>query len=303
MAGLEPSSPKSLTDPWTTRMLLRWMAEHFESRAIDSPRLAAELLLARVLGCERLRLYMEADRPASADERARLRDLVARAARHEPVQYLLGEAWFFGQPFEVGPAVLIPRPSTETLVEHVLHWLKSREDLALPRVADVGTGSGCIAVSIALNCPRATVLATDVNDEALAVAQRNAARHGVGDRIHLAGGSLLQPLESAGGVFDVIASNPPYIPDHEWGSVAPNVKDFEPHAALRGGADGLDFIRPLIAGAASMLAPGGLLAIEIAACQRDAVIDLAARHGAYEGVQVLKDHEGLDRVLTAARRA
>ena len=129
------------------------MIGHFEAKAIDSPQLVSEMLLAHVLGCERLRLYMESDRPASGAERATLRDLVARAARHEPVQYMLGEAWFFGRPFTVGPEVLIPRPSTETLLEHLLQWWRSRGEMESALIADVGTGSGCIAVSIALQQP------------------------------------------------------------------------------------------------------------------------------------------------------
>ncbi|MCZ6834592.1 MAG: peptide chain release factor N(5)-glutamine methyltransferase [Planctomycetota bacterium] len=290
-------------DQWTTRTLLRWMIDHFESRGIDSPRLVAEMLLASVLECERMRLYMEADRPASQAERDTLRELVTRASKDEPVQYLLSEAWFFGQPFHVDPSVLSPRPSTETLVEHIVHELKGREDLKAPRIADIGTGSGCISTSIALNLAQATLLATDISEPALEMARKNAAKHSVADRIEFGTGSLLQPLVDRGERFDAIGSNPPYIPDHEWDSVEPNVKDYEPHGALRGGTDGLEYVRPLIEGAGEWLVPEGVLAIEIAACQEKEVIAIAKQTGWYDAIEVLKDHEGLPRVLVAKRKA
>ena len=292
---------------WTTRKLLAWMAERFKSKDLDSPRVVAEMLLAHVLSCERMRLYMDADRPASPAELAQLRDLVARAAKHEPVQYLVGHAWFFSRQFKVDRSTLIPRPCTETLVEHVLQWLRVNPGHAAPLVADIGTGSGCIGISIAAQVPDANVIASDRVPEALDLAKANATTHKVIDRMEFAKGAGVAAIVAArpGARFDVIASNPPYISDAEWeqsGGVARNVKDFEPASALRGGADGLDVIRPLIAEAPAIMKSGGLLAIEIAHAQKDTVIALANATGLLENVQVLKDHEGLWRVLTAVRR-
>lgn len=273
------------------------MTETFTRRDLDSPRLSAEILLSHVLGCDRLRLYMETDRPASPGERDRLRDLVRRALSHEPIQYLTGEAWFFGMAFKADRRALIPRPSTETILEHVLQRERAAE--RPPRIADVCTGSGCIAVALAKHLPRARMTATDISPEALALARENTERHGVADRIEFVEGDLLAPL-AGHGPFDWIVSNPPYIPDHEWDAVEPNVKNHEPHLALRAGRDGLQYVRPLIESAPPLLADAGEILIEIAACTAGDVRSLAAKAG-WSKISVLKDHEAYDRVLTARR--
>lgn len=302
-ATVAPMSAASTSpnETWTTRSLLRWMTEHFEARGVESPRVIAEMLLAHVLECDRMRLYMEVDRSASQDERTRLRQLVARASRDEPVQYLLGEGWFFGKAFAVNPSTLIPRPATETIVEHLLQALRGEGEPESQLIADIGTGTGCIAISLAGQLPGAKLIATDISAEALELASSNAERHEVADRVEFRRGSRLEPIADMPGTFDAICSNPPYIPDHEWEDVAANVKNYEPEAALRGGADGLDLIRPLISDAPGLLKPGGRLYIEIAACNREAVIKLAQQAGNYEDIEVLRDQEGLDRVLIARR--
>ena len=285
---------------WTTRQLLEWMTGHFKTREIDSPRVVAEMLLSHVIGCDRMRLYMEVDRPAQPDELASLRSLVARAARHEPGQYLVGHAWFFARQFEVTRSVLIPRPSTETLVEHVIQWCRSRPEHGDPLIADIGTGSGCVAVSLAIDLKTARIVATDVDDAAIAVARRNAAAHGVEGRIEFRTGAGMDPLGGApGAAYDVICANPPYISDSEWLDVAPNVKDHEPPGALRGGADGLSVIRSIIAGAGPLLKPGGRLVLEIADSQRDEVHDLVMANEVLANPVVHRDHEGFWRVLVA----
>ncbi|MEM8738804.1 MAG: peptide chain release factor N(5)-glutamine methyltransferase [Planctomycetota bacterium] len=282
--------------PWTTRKLLAWTTAHFRDREVDSPRVAAEMLLSHVLEVSRLRLYMEPDRPASAEERDTFRRLVARAGKHEPVDYLVGKAPFFSMEFRVGPAVLIPRPSTETLVEHVLQRerLQDRPD---PTLADVCTGSGIIAITLAKHLPRATVVATDLSEDALAIARQNADDHGVADRIEFRQGDLLTPLD--GQRFDYLLANPPYISDAEWCEVLPNVADYEPTLALRGGADGLDHLRPLLAMAHRHLTPQGQALFEFAASQADAVSALAHAAEGLENPAVLKDHEHFPRVLVA----
>ncbi len=285
------------------------MNDAFTKHGLDSPRLSAELLMSHVLGCDRLRLYMEADRPATPLDRENLRVLVGRALKHEPVQYLVGEAWFFGLPLHVDRTVLVPRPSTETIVERVLLHAraepgfggKTGEGVTL---ADIGTGSGCIAIALLKNLAHARAVGTDASAEALAIARRNAERHRVADRLDLLQGNLIDPLldHPAGHNLHYLVSNPPYIPDHEWADVPANVKDYEPHAALRGGPDGLRFVRPLVELAPERLRPGGLLLVEIAASTAAAVLDLAKAHPYLESARIEPDFEGLPRVLIARRR-
>ncbi|MEL6328875.1 MAG: peptide chain release factor N(5)-glutamine methyltransferase [Planctomycetota bacterium] len=288
--------PTAPAEPWTTRRLLQWIGGALAERGIDSPRLCAEMLVSHVIGCERLRLYMDPDRPAAPDERDTLRDLVRRALTHEPIQHLVGEAWFFGLPFNSDGRALVPRPSTETIVEHVLQLARSE---TVDRVADVCTGSGCIAIALAKNLPGATIIASDISADALGLARENAERHGVSDRIELREGDLLAPLDGEA-PFAALVANPPYIPDHEWEAVEPNVKDHEPTLALRGGADGLDLVRPLIEGASALLRPGGILAVEVAACHTEDARTIAA--SSFDDVRVLKDVDGLDRVVIGRAR-
>ncbi len=297
MTDYDQFTPKA--DTWTTRRLLRWTADHLQKKRTDSPKLASELLLAHVLGIQRIQLYLDMDRPASAAERRAYRELVERAANHEPVQYLVGQAHFFSLPFKVDKSVLIPRPSTETLVEGAIQFIKHTPGHAIPRIADVGTGSGCIAISLAVNLPEARVLATDISPAALKLARVNAELHAVADRIDLVRGSLLEPL--AGELFDLIVSNPPYISDAEWAAVEPNVKNFEPVTALRGGHDGLDLIRPLIAQAGQYLKPAGRLAIELSSSQGAAALALARQTPDLINPRIVADFEGLDRILVADR--
>ncbi len=285
--------------PWTTRRLLTWTADYLERQNVDSPRLSAEMLLAHVLEVQRIKLYTDMDRPASPLERAAFRSLVERAAAHEPVQYLVGTASFFSLDFEVNRDVLIPRPSTETLVEHIIQRTRRTPGLATPVVADVCTGSGCIAIALAKNLPNAGIVATDLSAKALEVAKRNAAQHGVAERITFREGDLLEPLAEMRCAF--IAANPPYISDTEWEDVAPNVSAYEPVAALRSGSDGLDHLRPLIAQAGAYLMEDGQLVAEIAASQKQAVLDLAADAPDLANPRVLADAEGYPRVLVADR--
>lgn len=298
----QPPNPKPQTPsgPWTTQRLLQWTTKAFEQKGIDSPRICAEMLLAHVLNQPRLKLYMDPHRPASDLERAAFRGLVERAMADEPVDYLVGQAPFFSLMFKVSPAVLIPRPSTETLVEHVLQHHRRTPGFVGARIADVGTGSGAIIISLAKQLtktdPNASFVATDISEDALAIANENAAEHGVADRIDFRLGDLLEPLK--GERLTYLCSNPPYIPDHEWDAVEPNVKDHEPTGALRAGADGLDCIRPLIEQAKNYLADPGQLVIEIAACQKQDVIDMASAQG-LRHPSVLVDHEKLPRILVA----
>lgn len=302
MSPTSDNMPAKQANPsWTTRKLLDWMNSHLEKKGVDSPRVVAEMLLSHVIGCERMRLYMEVGRLASTDELATLRGLVERAAKHEPAQYLIGHAWFYSKQFKVDERVLIPRPSTETLIEHIMQWMKTSSGHATPVIADVGTGSGIIAITLALQLSESHIIATDISADALEVAKQNAQSHNAADRIEFQLGKDLEPLKErmGKGDFDIICSNPPYISDNEWEDVESNVRDFEPTNALRAGKDGLDVIKQLIANAADLLKPQGQLVIEIADSQRDAVLKLISEAKGLDNAVVLKDHEGFWRVLVA----
>jgi release factor glutamine methyltransferase len=295
-------------EPWTTRRLLAWMTEAFTKNGLDSPRLCAELLLSHTLGCDRLRLYMDTDRHASDLELAGLRALVGRALKQEPVQYLVGEAWFFGLAFKVDRRVLVPRPSTETIVEHVLQSCRVEPGFGGSTgegmtIVDVCTGSGCVPVALLKNLKGATALGTDISGPALEVARENAAKHGVGDRVEFVQGDLFEPVleHPRGHGVHVLTANPPYIPDHEWGDVPENVRGFEPEGALRGGADGLDFVRPILERGPDVLRPGGMLLVETAASTAAACLAMVEGDQRLRGAKVLKDHEGLERVIVARR--
>ncbi|MFO0962336.1 MAG: peptide chain release factor N(5)-glutamine methyltransferase [Phycisphaerales bacterium] len=322
--GATADSEASRSETWTTRRLLRWIDGHLASKGVESPRVCAEMLLSHVLGCERLRLYMDADRPASPDELERLRALVVRAGRHEPVQYLVGEAWFWSKRFAVGPATLIPRPATEHLVEECIaigRAAGAARGGEPVRILEIGTGTGCIAVCVACglagqsprgaeagSAPRApavaaTIVATDLVPGALELAQANARSHGVAGTIDWRAGSLYAPLQAAEqGSFDLIVSNPPYVADEEWSELAPNVRDFEPRTALAGGPGGLDTLRPLLEQAPRWLRPGGRLVVEIGHRQRDAVLALAAANPRLQGAEVRPDFEGFWRMFVATAR-
>ncbi|MFG0331247.1 MAG: peptide chain release factor N(5)-glutamine methyltransferase [Phycisphaerales bacterium] len=281
------------------------MTAHFEKHAVDAPRLSAELLLAHVIGCERLRLYMEADRPASPIERDALRALVERATAHEPIAYLLGEAWFFGLRMTVTADTLIPRPSTVTIVEHILQRQRAGAGASAPLIAEIGVGSGAVSIAIARHLRTARIIATDISDAAIEVARENAAEHKVADRMEFRTGSLLEPLRGGRewSRFDYIISNPPYISDAEWTVVDRNIRDYEPHSALRGGSDGLEFLRPLIQNAPTGLAPAGQVVFEFAASQRTAILALTREQSDLVEPHILSDHENLPRVLVATRRS
>jgi release factor glutamine methyltransferase len=317
-ARSQPAGPGGET--WTTRRLVRWIDGHLSAKGVDSPRVCAEMLLSHVLGCERMRLYMDADRPASADELDRLRALVVRAGRHEPVQYLVGEAWFWSKRFVVGPATLIPRPATEHLVEEAVAAMRAAGAAgASPvRMLEIGTGTGCIAtcVAAALRGQRrgadpaepgpppvdVRVVATDIVPGALELARTNAAAHRVGEFIDLREGSVFVPMRTEErGTFHVLASNPPYVRDDEWDEMEPNVRDHEPRSALAGGSAGLDVLAPIIAGAHEWLAPGGTLLCEIGHRQREDALAAANANRGLCAAEVRKDFEGFWRLLVARR--
>ena len=303
-------------ESWTTRKLLAWMTKAFEDKGLDAPRRQAEMLMAHVIGCERLKLYMDPDRPTAPLERDNLRGLVKRALNNEPIQYLVGEEHFFAMTFKVDKRVLIPRPSTLTIVEAVLQHARKNPDSGSVRdsdagsgilIADVCTGSGCIAAALAKHLPGARVVATDISPDALAVARINIEAHELADRVDLLEGDGLDalrqhPVAGRARSLHYLCSNPPYIPDDEWDAVEPNVKNHEPTLALHGGPDGMDLVRPLIANGPAFLEQTGLLLVELAAARAPDALALAEAHPDLTNARILKDSDGLPRVLVAERK-
>lgn len=283
-------------ETWTIRKVVRWSADDFAARGIGSARLDAELLVAHALGLDRVKLYMDLDRPLAADELARIRELVTRRRKREPIAYILGRREFYGRSFEVGPAVLVPRPETETLIERALELLP--EDATGP-VLDLCTGSGCIAITLAAERSALDVDASDVSEGALALAARNAAAHAVAERVRFHRGDLFAALPEER-VYALIACNPPYVAERDRDALAPDVVEHEPALALFAGDDGLDVIRRLAAEAPRRLAPGATILIEVGAGQAPAVIDLLARAGLTDA-RAHADLAGHARVVEARR--
>ena len=279
---------------WTIREVLDWTAKDFAGRGIESPRLDAELLVAKALGTDRIGLYLDLDRPLGDTERGAIRPLVARRREREPVAYILGYRDFYGRRFKVTADVLIPRPDTETLVEHALECVP--EDAA-SRVLDVGTGSGALAVTIAAERPLAMVVATDISEAALKVAADNAEQLGVADRIRFERADLLSGAEQ----YDVIVSNPPYIPKSDMESLQVEVREHEPTCALEAGEDGLDVIRALLTASERASATGAQMLLEIGMGQAASVIAFTSSNAAWELFAVYPDLNRIERVVHLRR--
>ncbi len=289
--------------PWTVRRLLEWTAPFFQRKDVDSPRLAAELLLSHVLGVPRIKLYTDYDRVLSDAHLGKYRALVQRAAEQEPIAYLTGTAHFFNLEFHVTRDVLIPRPDTETLVENVLQLFRHSAGFEAPRILDLCTGSGCIAAAIAKHLKSASVTAVDVSEAALAVAEKNLAKLELSQRVVLHLGDLYDALAGEVDVqpFDLVVSNPPYIATAKIETLDRSVREYEPMLALDGGMDGLRVVRRVLDGLRDRLRPGGRALIEIAFDQRDEAIAMSGDFDFLNDVRVLKDHAGNDRVLTVQR--
>jgi release factor glutamine methyltransferase len=282
---------------WTIKALLAWTTDFLKSKGIEAAKREAELLLAHVLGCARVDLFVRFNEQPSEAERTKFRELIQRRVAGWPVAYLIGSREFYLLSFEVNPAVLVPRPDTETLVLEALNRLKP---LSAPSVLDIGTGSGCIAISLAHQKKDARVTAIDISPDALEVAKRNAAKHGVADRMTFLQGDLFAPLP--GSTFDLIVSNPPYITQSELATLTPDVRDHEPRLALDGGPDGLAFYRRIAKDVGPFLKTGGSLLLEIGYTQDEAVRNLLAEQPGLELGPTLKDAAGHPRVVCAKKK-
>ncbi len=270
--------PPQADGPWTTGALLDWTARFLQQKGVEFPRLDAEVLLAYALGCKRIELYTRYDDEAAADARERFRDLVRRRVEGCPVAYLVGRKEFFGLELEANPAVLIPRPESEFVVMEALRLARA---LTSPRILDIGTGSGNLAVAITHQNPGAHLTAM---------------RHGVAERIRFLEGDLFAPIPP-GERFDLVVSNPPYIPQEDIPHLPVGVRDYEPHRALDGGAGGYVVLDRLLKEATPFLESGSYLILEIGSPQADAIRARLAGHPAYRLEETVQDHAGHPRVL------
>ena len=285
---------------WNILKLLQWTTSFFTSRSVENPRAAAEILLASVLQLERVELYVRHDLPLSAAELGRFRKLIRRRAAGEPVAYIVGKREFWSMDFAVNPAVLIPRPETECLVEAAFQQLEG-----LPSgqtIMELGTGCGAVILALAAHKPQHTFFASDLSPKALAVARKNARSHGLEQNVVFFCGKWLEPVESRSGRIDMILSNPPYIRRSEIDRLQVEIRRFEPMLALDGGDDGLRCAEEIIRSATGALKAGGRLLLEIGHDQKQAVGEIIERLGGYQEVSFRKDYGGRDRVVCMRKK-
>lgn len=275
-------------------------ASQLKASGVEQDRRTAGVLLAHVLGIDRTHLLTKSNEHITGPQYEDYFKLIQRRAAGEPLQYITGHQEFYGLDFRVTPAVLIPRPETEFLVERIINLMD--DSMTSPLIVDVGTGSGCIAVTLAVNVPRARVIATDLSGAALEVARTNAERHGANDRIEFLQGDLVEPLEAhhLENSVDVLASNPPYVNEQNAELIQREVRDWEPREALFGGVEGLDFYRRLLVEGLTFVRPGGYMIFEIGYNQLDAITEIIAALE-WELVDVVNDLQGIPRTVTLRR--
>ena len=276
---------------WTIGTILKWTRQYFGEKGVENPRLDAEVLLSHILEKDRLYLYVHFDQPLEEKELTAFRIAVKKRVARVPVAYIVESKEFMGLDFQVSPAVLIPRPDTEILVEAALKRLTIAGS---PRILDIGTGSGAICVSMLVKIQSALGVAVDISPAALSVAKTNAIKHNVIERLTFGLGDLFSPVQ--GQVFNAILSNPPYIPIADIAGLAPEVRQ-EPNLALVGGKDGLDFYRRIIGEGIKYLAPGGFIAMEVGINQSQLVAGIAQKTGLFKVSDIIKDYGGIERVV------
>lgn len=288
---------------WTIGRLLNWTTDFLRDKGAESPRLDAEVLLAHARGCQRIELYTAFEEEAAEPLREAFRDLVKRRAAGTPVAYLVGHREFFSMSFQVTPNVLIPRSETELIVVRLLDLAKAQTGSTTDqfRIADVGTGSGILAVCSAKHLPKSAVTAIDISAEALKIAAANAKQHGVAEQIEFVESDLFESCQSAD-AYDVIVSNPPYVATHEMSELDPGVREHEPHLALDGGEQGTEVIARLIPQAAQRLKPGGWLLMEVGPYNAQRVEELVANQSELSLEVTLPDLAGHPRVVQAQKR-
>ena len=294
------SPPDSVAGPQTIRRALAAGVELLSAAGIESGRLDAEVLLRHALRIDRTELYLRLDDPVCIEQRRALHLFLQRRMRHEPIAYITARQEFWSLDFRITPDVLIPRPETERLVETALETASEfPADLPL-RILDIGTGSGVLAISLAKELPQAQVFASDISSAAVALARANAARHGLAERISFVVGDLFEGIHTDR-LFTVILANPPYVRSRQLPALPRAVKDWEPHLALDGGTDGLDFYRRIASHAYSYLMPGGVLLLEIGFDMATDVLNLFSGQPNYERARIIRDYAGRDRVIAVRR--
>ncbi len=323
MNANSPPPPESAPPPriWTPLDLINWTKSFFEKKGLESPRLEAELLLAEVLGCARIRLYVDFEKPVDAAALAKFRDFVKRRGeKREPLQYIVGHTQFVDLKIKVTPAALIPRPETEILAvwavdrameiatgtPHKPDPLDTLAQSAQPvRVLDLCTGTGCVALYVASKIPSARMIATDISKEALALAAENALALKQDARVVFLQGDLFAALNESAETepFDIIVANPPYVDENSRAALQPEVRDFEPARALFAGESGTAIARRILAECDSRLKPGGWIGIEFGADQSKSIEEIAQRAGIFDTVKIEKDGAKLPRFLMARKKA
>jgi release factor glutamine methyltransferase len=299
MAAVERATTQE--HPLSIRSAVLSGAQLLGRAGLENSKLDAEVLLRHVLEIEKEQFYMRGNAPISREQEAEFRELLLRRLRREPVAYITGHKEFWSLDFVVTPAVLIPRPETELLVEVALRYLKSLANGSPLKVLEIGVGSGAISVCLAKEYAAAQIVAVDVSAIALDVARVNARNHGVADRIRFLPGDLFAPVEPLQETFDLIVSNPPYIRSGELPRLAPEIYRWEPAVALDGGIDGLDAYRRIIEEGQKYLATGGYLVLEMGADMDPALADLFACSGCYRPASVYHDYAGKHRVIAAVK--
>lgn len=287
-------------EPTSIRGLLHFGEEFLVTRDVPNARRNTEWILGHVLGCRSTDLYLQPDSIPPPERVASFRTLIERRGAREPLQYILESTEFMGLPFVTSPGVLIPRPDTEVLVETVERLVGNERGAAIETLADLGCGSGVIAVSLVRRCERLRAVAVDKSRDAAALTARNAVLNGVGDRIEVVEADASEFLGAGRNPFDVIVSNPPYIPTGDIPDLPTEVRGHEPLDAIDGGPDGLGFYRAVVRRMAGAVRPGGLVALEIGFDQAAAVTGMLSE-AAFERIRTVRDYNGLDRVVTAHR--
>ena len=291
------------TRKWTIQELLKVSADYLRQKGVDNPRLGAEVLLARHLKVDRVRLYLEFEKPLQEEELAGYRSLIRRRAAREPLQYITGTQGFWSTELVVRPGVLIPRPETELLVEQTLEIVRRDDsETVAPCILDLGTGSGALIVALGREIENARLFASDISPEALTVARENATRLGLSQRVEFLHGDLLEPVKEKGLRFHLIVTNPPYVASEEMATLMPEVRH-EPVLALDGGPGGMAYLERIIREAPDCLEPGGWLLIEMDPRQVAAALRLVDEGGRYGERRAVKDYSRRDRVIVARRAA
>ena len=292
----QAAGDRQAAEVWTIGRILKWTEEYFQKANLDSPRLDAEVLLAHVLKQkERIYLYVHFDQPLEQHELSAYRECIKRRVQHEPVAYITGHRDFMGLDFKVTKDTLIPRPDTEILVEAVLQRLPAAGEASY--LADIGTGTGAICLSLLNYLPKLQAAAVDISPSALNVARENSISLGLSERVEFLQGDLLTPLKAKGKPFNAIVSNPPYIPKADIAALASDVRVYEPMSALDGGEDGLDFYRRLLEESPKLLAEKGFLAVEVGIHQARQLEAFAASMSQWGKCEILRDLAGIERVV------